>query len=270
MNRIPFDEEKLREITETIQKEAERFREDRERIKQKQRENPDQARKENAAVAIVILTFIGLIVLLTVFMATRPILCMSVFGVMITIFTSMAIKQHGIDRNTWFVPLFPVVGVVLTALPIIEVIHQNKTGETIFTKRFIIVIMTIIFTFAGLVMIIEPIIKRISNKKIYTHPVNATCIFIETKIYRDEHGKSILFAPRWEYTVGNKSYEYQETEYSNIDVPKIGEPRQILINPDAPDQAYRVNSGTMALFIVGGLMCLAFSYIMVYFEFIAK
>lgn len=267
---LPFDEESLKEINEKIQKEAKRYLEDRQRIKQEMKNNPQQARKETAAVLICIFTFIGLIVLLTVFMMTEPILCMSCFGVILAVFSIMAIVQHGLNWNSWFVPLFPVVGAVLTALPIIDVIHRNSTGETIFTKRFIIVIMTIIFTFAGLVMIVVPIIKRHVNKKIYTQPIMAVCIFIKTEIMRDKDGTKILFAPKWEYTVGGKIYEYQETEYSNIDVPKIGEERQIFINPDDPDQAYRLNPGALALLICGGLMCIAFSCIMIYFEFIAK
>lgn len=263
-----INKEKLDEITAMIQQETERYLEDRERLKERARQNPDQARKENIAVVITILAFIGFIVLLTVCMATRPILCMSCFGVLIAIFTTMAIVQHGISWESWYVALFPVIGVVLTALPIIEVVHQKNTGETIFTKRFIITVMTIIFTVVGLIMIIEPIAKRLAIKKICTHPVMATCIFLKVKEIHDENGRSILFAPKWEYSLGGKAYEYQEKEYSNISVPNIGERRELMINPDDPEQAYRKNPGTMALFIGGGLACLAFSAIMIYFEFI--
>lgn len=266
---LPFDEDTFNEITETLKKEAERYREDRERIKQKQKEDPAGTRKENIAVIVCILSFIGFIALITVCMITEPILCMSCFGVVLTVFTVMSIVQHGLSWESWFVPLFPVVGAVLTALPIIDVVQRYNTGYTIFTKRFLIVIMSIAFTFAGLVMIIVPLIKQHVNKKIYTHPVMATCIFIKTKLMHDKDGYSILYAPRWEYTVGKKTYEFQEREYSNISVPNIGEEREILINPDAPDQAYRVSPGAQALFLVGGIMCLAMTYIMIYFEFIA-
>lgn len=253
-----FNKETIKEVSEIIQEEAQRFVEDRERLKEAERNrDPKEKRKESITIIFFILLFTGVIFSLAIFANTKPILCAPVFGVLFLVFGSMAVKQHKLSFENLYLLIFPLVGLALIVIPIMEMQHVKNTGETMFTKRVLVYFMGSVFCFVGTLFVVTTPLKNHFMMKKCSEPVIARCTFLKERVFYEDGKRKVIYAPKWEYTIRGKVYEYQEEEYSNIDLPRLDEERLIYVNPEALEQAYRRSPKSMIFFICMGLFCIA-------------
>lgn len=192
-----------------------------------------------AGIAVVIF-FIAVVIGMIHFSKTDPPLCVACLGSLLLVFGLIALTQVKIDWDTWLVIIFPIVGLALTVLPIIDSVHKSRTGETIFTDRNICGMIAVVFFIAGVLMLIMPFVKRSCKLRVCTMTVTAKCASLDSRVAHSKRGgRHYVYAPKWEYTVDGKVYEHQEKQYSNRGVPVVGSEYEILVNPDDPNDIYR-------------------------------
>lgn len=205
-----------------------------------------------AGIAVVVF-FIAAVIAMIHFSKTDPPLCAACLGSIFLVFGLVGLSQTKINWDNWLVILFPIAGLALTVLPIIDRVHKNSTGETIFTDKNILGMISAVFFIAGVLMLIMPFVKRRCKLKVCTETVTATCASLDSRVVHSKHGvRHYTYAPKWEYTVGGKAYKHQENQYSNRGVPVVGEEYEILVNPYDPNEIYRHDpSGLRFMLIMG-------------------
>lgn len=198
--------------------------------------------------------FIAMVVGMVKFSKTNPPLCVSCLGLLILVFGIVAVLSTKITWDSWPVIIFPTVGALLTALPIIDMQVKKNTGETFFTDRNILAMISAAFFIAGILMLVMPFVKRHFLLKVCTLPIMATCIDLDLRLSSNRRSRSHVYAPKWKYTVNGKEYEHQENSYTNMNVPKIGSEYEILVNPYDPDQIYRNDPSSMKFMVIFGII----------------
>lgn len=96
---------------------------------------------------------------------------------------------------------------------------------------------------------------------LFTQPVNALCVYVDVDYssdHNDPHRKTKTYCPTWEYNYGGQVYKQAESVYTNIGVPKVGEERTIMINPNNPNEIFRNNKSANVFVYVIGFLFVAF------------
>ncbi|SFB76858.1 DUF3592 domain-containing protein [Ruminococcus albus] len=115
-----------------------------------------------------------------------------------------------------------------------------------------------IFFIAGSMIFWTSLFGEISKKKICTQPVMAVCHDLHVSHSRDSDGhSSTTYSPVWRYYFNGNYYEHHESGSSNIDVPRMGEQREIMIDPNDPLTIYRKSTSKMLFLLVFGLVFMA-------------
>lgn len=149
---------------------------------------------------------------------------------------------------------------------------DKKLGSWVVIVYFVLAIALLIFArsdnnlglgaciaLMGVAATVHPIVKRNVMLKRCTETVTAVCIGLDEKIsHSHEHGRTVLYAPKWEYSFGGRVYQHQETLHSNIGVPKIGSEYELYINPDDPDEIYRKDKKGNAFQYLFGIVFVVF------------
>lgn len=270
---------------EILKEEERRFQE---QMKLAQQNNPQpdvglpeksgSEKEPNVAAALFfVFFFIAEMIAMAVFAQTKPSLCVACFGSLLLVIGLAALK----DKITWDnypILMLPALGLVLTVVPIVDLVHKSKTGETILTQSFIILLVSIGFFIAGLLIAIMPFMKKFFMLRKCTLPVIARCISIDkTRMHRithrrgPGHSRSVtVYSPKWQYTINGVVYERQESTYSNISVPGVGEDHEIFVNPSNPYEIYRNIPSHLGLAFFMGLMFMGGGFLALWAEFFAK
>lgn len=120
----------------------------------------------------------------------------------------------------------------------------------------------LLFFMIGVLMIVLPIVRKRALLKVCTEVVSATCIYLDEQESTDSDGDSTtLYAPTWEFRSGEKVYRISETSYSNMDVPKVGQIYELLVNPVNPNQIYRDQPFFTILLLIMGIIFIAASVV---------
>lgn len=236
-------------------------------------ESPDPDTPQNnskagcIAGAAVILFFIAELIALAVFSQTNPILCVPCVGLLFLVFGIIALVQTKITWDTYPVIIFPFVGFLMIVLPLADFLSRQRTGETIFTTELISGMVSVVMFLAGVLMIVMPRLKRKAMLNVCTETVLAKCIALDSHISHGKHRSTRVYAPKWEYFIGGTFYEHQENTYTNVNVPKIGDLTEILVNPDDPNQIYRHNPSVLLITTIMGIVCIGMGVLTVYAVF---
>lgn len=221
-----------------------------------------------AGIAVLIF-FIADLIAMVVFSKTNPSLCIACLGILFLVFGTLALTQTKITWETWIIIIVPIIGFLLTALPIADLISKNNTGQTIFTQNNIIIMVSAGLFIAGILMIIMPLLKRHFMLKKCTKKVIAKCIDIDSNIVHGNNGTRRVYAPKWEYYINGKFYEHQENTYTNVRVPRVGDEHEIFVNPYDANQIYRDNPYTLIILLLLGIMFTAAGILTFYAGFFA-
>lgn len=207
-----------------------------------------------AGIAVVVF-FIADVIAMIWFSKTKPSLTAACLGLLFLVFGLAAVKSIKLSWDNWLFIIFPIVGFLLTALPIFDFIYKKNTGETIFTERYIIFMSAAAFSAAGVLMMIMPLLKRHFMLKKCTETVIAECVYLDSHRTRTGHGYTRVYAPKWKYVLGGTVYEHQENVYSNVHVPAVGDEQEILVDPYEPQRIYRSSKRDLIkTFIIGAVL----------------
>ena len=220
----------------------------------------DKGHRKNVIIVwvAVLALFLGIVGAMWFFSKTNPMLCVAIFGAFILAVGILAVVKTKITWDTYPVLIFPVIGFLVLAVSVAEVLYKKNAGGTIFTTDNITVMVTGLFFTIGLLMIVLPLIKQQYLQRVCTEPVMARCVYLDSRRETTNGRTKILYAPKWEYSVDGEVYQHQENTYTNLNVPAIGEEREILMNPDAPEQVYSKN-GSFKITVAMGVFMMAFS-----------
>lgn len=238
-------------------------------MNQSSRQNPNNQQPEWKKLLnlFLLLGFIGSMIGIGVCAATGKVeYSIVLFGVcflFIGIIALMSIKLT--DRNAWVI-LFPVVGFCIAALAIYHI--KNPMVDI---WEYGLLTGTGMMIFLALVMgLSTPIYRAYINKK-YTVTVQAACVELKEDFTRSDSAKGPVmipvYCPVYHFTYRGREYTVCEDDfYSNMGVPKVGEIRELLINPMKPEEFYAKKRGSflgnllfiIVALIIGGAMFFAY------------
>ncbi|WP_294486492.1 hypothetical protein [uncultured Ruminococcus sp.] len=234
------------------------------------REKPASDSKGGGAAAfLLIFMFIGGIIGAAVFSQINPPLCISCIGAIFLVIGLVTAVQS----KSGPVFLVALVGLLMTALPIVYVYGKSHPDSFQLTTTMIIRLILVLMTLVGLGLMIFPHVSHSKAMSRCSQTVNAKCI------YRTFHTKSSnthsnmmnssggrahsirVYSPVWQYEVGGVIFVTSENVYTNFDVPEIGEIREIRFDPRMPSYIYRPMGGTRLIPTIIGLMFVVLSVI---------
>jgi hypothetical protein len=218
--------------------------------------------------AIVVILFIGAIIAMAVFAQTEPILCMGTFGAVILIFGLINLFQSGGSLEDIFNLVFPLIGAVLVVISVVNVYHKSHPDSFYFTQERMIEVACIGFGIVGLGMLVIPPVVHSRKMRECTQVITAMCIYRNYHYSKSSHkrggrtvgrrgsGISRLYKPWWQYEVNGTIYVSSEGVFTNVDVPDIGDLREIRFSPEKPSKIYRPLMGTRVGSVFLGVMCI--------------
>lgn len=218
----------------------------------------------------VLVFFIADLIAMAIFSKTEPTLCIACLGSLLLVFGIAGAVQTKITWDNWIVIIFPIIGFLLTALPIADLILKRTEDKTIFTYKNVVVMVSFVFFTAGLLMIIMPFLKRHFMLKKCTETVMAKCVYVDSQMNSGKKGARRVYAPKWEYYIDGRFYVHQENTYTNVHVPKVGEEHEIFVDPNDPDQIYRHNPSILIIMLIMGIMFTAGGILTFYAGFFAQ
>ena len=214
--------------------------------------------------ALFIIAFIGGMVGMIIASQTNPVLCVSIFGAMFAMFGIAAMfgeKKRAEDRLlAWS---FTLGGLLAFVLPII-ILGMKKSGR--YTQQeyesYRNAIIGGAFALIGLMVMILPSLSSSMKKRRCTLPVEATCVGHNSHLssggrrhhHHHHHHRHRVYAPIWEYYIDGRTIKKAETTYTNVNVPQVGSTREIMVNPDDPEDIYRKNGSAAFVTIFVGLV----------------
>lgn len=212
--------------------------------------------------ALFIILFIAAIIAAIVFAEIEPLLCISTIGAVFLILGSMAVFQNGISLENAMGLLVPIVGLLMTGLPILILYGRRHPDHAIITSDSVILIILGCMVLLGIFLIVLPPIGHSTKLRRCAQAVNAVCIYRTYHIKRSKRagGRSsthLLYNPVWQYEVNGVIYVTSENVYSNFDTPEIGGMREIRYDPNNPAVIYRPLNGTWLVPMIIGVMFVA-------------
>lgn len=213
----------------------------------------------------LIIVFIGGCVGAIIFHETEPRISIICVGVIFFTIGMIVLLSQKMSLKNAPILLFPLIGLLMIIIPAMLLIAENSDLlESDFVERLAINCAISVFALVGIGLIVFPPVIHKSKMKIFTVPTEAVCVNLDIHVSRSRKGgKTITYAPTWEYGYNGNMYTYKESTYTNFSVPKIGAVYQVLMNPDEPDKIYRPVKGVrVLLFVIGaaftffGILCM--------------
>lgn len=150
--------------------------------------------------------------------------------------------------------LFPLVGLLMAGIPGVMLLNEKSDDFNFeITEEMIIYLCLFGFLIAGICILIVPMLIRKKKLETCTLTVEARCIDMQYRWHHSRKGRAHkVYAPKWEYMVNGQIYTHQETGYSNVGIPNIGDVEEVLVNPDDPNELYRyVKSQDLIVKVIG-------------------
>jgi hypothetical protein len=125
------------------------------------------------------------------------------------------------------------------------------------------------FMLIGLAFIIIPLLLKRRKLNRCSEKLMATCVKLDSHISTDSDGSSTrVYCPTWRFYFGGLEYNVKEKGYSNINVPKKGEERELYVNPENPREIYRKNPFVTAILVIMGAIFFLIGFLTVTFNFV--
>lgn len=119
---------------------------------------------------------------------------------------------------------------------------------------------SVVLLITGIFLITMPRMNRNRMLKRCTSVVKARC----AGRYTRHTSKGKMYAPVWEYVFNNVSYRSSESVYTNLGKPKVDDESEIYVNPDDPEEIYRVNPYEFITMTITGIAAILLSIIIIY------
>ncbi len=167
-------------------------------------------------------------------------------------------------NKLWPGIIFILVGLALIIIPLL----MMKPTININWEKVIPLLVLSVFMIIGLCLMFVPtILKKVKLKKT---TLNLTAKVIGLNESYSDNTK--VFAPVYEYSFNNKTYQKKADIYTNIDIPNIGDIVNIMINPHNPEEIYvkEASKTTTIILSVMGLLFVFMSGLSIYLFLFAK
>ena len=109
----------------------------------------------------------------------------------------------------------------------------------------------------GLALIVSNTIKNVNKKRRCTILINAECIGLDKFKRHSSNGTSLLYAPIFKYSYNEREYTTIVGDHCSKGYPKVGDYKDIYINPDNPEDTYRIAIDQDIFIILLGLAFIA-------------
>lgn len=149
--------------------------------------------------------------------------------------------------------IVPIVGLGCIIIPLLMMIGpKNINWEVVIPS-----IALLGFIFAGLIILIPPIINRFKRKKECSKNIQAE-VFKQVKD-KDNNSKKIRYTTTYTYTYNNKKYKFKR--YNEKEEKNIGSIIEIKIDPEYPESILEPIDSIFIIRICVGIYWLAFMII---------
>lgn len=204
----------------------------------------------------IVIVFVGGCFGAIIFHKTEPRAAVICIGAVFFFFGLFILFSQKLSLKSIPILLFPLIGALMIIIPALMLIAENSDElESEFVERLAINCFMSVFALVGIGLIAVPPIIHKQKMKIFTVPIEAVCIHLDCHISRSRKGgKTITYAPTWEYNHNGNVYTYKESTYTNLNVPKVGVVYQLLMNPDEPEELYRPSRPVRILLLIIGLV----------------
>lgn len=190
--------------------------------------------------------------------------CITSLGVAVTVL-GILIAVGDLSLRKLYLWIVPIFGLMIIIAPLYYMQYMLKHTEIDAPSIGHIVIIAAIFIFglSGLALLYASVAEKIYIKKCCTQRVLAKCIGLDRKIFHSINRVSPgsprrpeVYAPTWEYEWNGEQYTYIAKDYSNVNVPSVGESYELFINPSKPEEPFeRVSSVRIGSFVMG-ILCM--------------
>ena len=202
---------------------------------------------------------------MVVFSQTERLLCFPCFGILLLVIGISAVRQTKLCLDNAPVLIFPTVGFLLTAIPLVMYYQKKHPGALPFiniTTDTVINLCIFLIGVGGVLVTVLPILNHSLKMKRCSQVIDAQCIY---RTFRTEssqkaggrHRHYNIYSPTWQYEVNGRIYVTTENTYTSNNVPKIGDHQEIRYDPAEPDYIYRpLTVKKAAPLIIGTMMML--------------
>ena len=231
-------------------------------------EESKTSKADSIKVAIFVIAFIGVLIAMPIFAQTEPLLCMTTFGALLLFVGLVGLFQDGVSLERIMNLVIPLIGAVLVVISVVNGYHKSHPGSFYFTQERMIEVACVGFGIVGLGMLVIPPVVHSRKMRECTQVITAMCIYRNYHYSKSSHkrggrtvgrrgsGISRLYNPWWQYEVNGTIYVSSEGVFTNVDVPDIGNLREIRFSPEKPSKIYRPLMGTRVGSVFLGVMCI--------------
>ena len=203
---------------------------------------PSKADSFKAGVFIAV--FILALIAAPVLAQTEPSLCIADVGGIFLVIGLINLFQDKFGLRRLPFMLVPIAGALMVGIPVINYYHKTHPESIAVTQSTVIKIAAAGFVVIGVLLPVFTILSRALSLGKCTQKINAMCIYRNTrpavsKRANNRTRRYDLYSITWQYEVNNIIYVTREPDYTDEDVPDIGECREINFCPDDPSVIYR-------------------------------
>lgn len=202
--------------------------------------------KANAGALLVVFFFIAGLIAAAVFSQLEPLYCISTIGAIFLVIGSAAVFQNKFSLEDLPMLIVPIVGLLMTGIPILMVYQRKHPGAMSFTidNFTVIKLILVCMVILGLFLLIVPFVNHSKKMTNCTKSIDAMCIYRNYRIERSKKPNGMtytynVYAPTWQYEIDGVLYVTREDTFTAEDVPEIGETKQIRYNPNDYSEIYR-------------------------------
>lgn len=188
--------------------------------------------------------------------------CIASLGMAVTVL-GILIAAGDLSLRKLYLWVIPILGLMMIIMPLYYAQYMLKQTEidAPSTNRIIIIAAIFIFGLSGFALVYASVSEKIYIKKCCTQRVIAKCIGLNGKMINSIKRASAgypnrpqVYAPTWEYEWNGEQYTYTAKDYSNVNVPSVGESYELFINPSKPEEPFeRASSVQIGCFLMGVL-----------------
>lgn len=190
--------------------------------------------------------------------------CIACIGVVVTVL-GILIAAGDLSLRKLYLWVAPILGLMMIIAPLYytQYILKHAEIDAPSIERIVIIAAIFIFGLSGIALVYASVSEKIYIKKCCTQRVIAKCISLDEKLFNSVKGVSAtpvrkprVYAPTWEYEWNGKQYTYIAKDYSNVNVPSVGESYELFINPSKPEEPFeQVSSVRIGCFVMG-ILCI--------------
>jgi hypothetical protein len=194
--------------------------------------------KEYIQGGVFLVFFVSSLIAMLYFSKRNTMMCLFIFGIYFFVFGLIAITQEQNLKKNLHLFLLLIVGLGIMICAGISM--WGKNFNITMSKDFVPILILCLFILVGAYMVFGTLLINKGNKTRCTIDVRAKCIELDKHDMINSNGVyTTVYAPVFNYYYNGTSYKIKLNNYSNVDVPVVGEYKNIYVNPDNSQDVYR-------------------------------